>query len=287
MTVSAFTKLAAAGTALALAAVLFFPASFHSPAFAKESPPIQLEIPDARGVLMLGEELTYSVSYSIFDLGEVKVQIIDTVTKGGIKIYKTKAFIDSYSGVPFVDLHQVFYSEVSSDFYSKFFTVHNTAKPEEMQYTQYAFDYENKKAHFELGMKPKNITSKKGSEAITEYQQDGLSLFYFARNNVHEKKKIKTPIFINERSFYTEFNFMNRLGSQEIDAVDYPIETVEFDGNANFIGIFGLTGYFRGFFSNDEASVPIVAKMKVLVGSIHIELTKWNRPGWTPPLAKK
>ena len=287
MTVTAFTKFAAAGTVFALSAVLFFPASFHTPVFAKESPPIQLEIPAVDGVLLLGEELTYNVSYSIFDLGEVKVQIIDTVTKGGMKIYKTKAFIDSYSGIPFVDLHQVFYSEVTRKFYSEFFTVHNTAKPEEMPYTQYAFDYENKKAHFELGSKPKNITVKKGSETITDYQQDGLSLFYFARNNVREKKKIKTPIFINEKSYFTEFNFMNKPGSQEIDAVDYPIETIEFEGNANFIGIFGLTGYFRGFFSNDEASVPIVAKMKVLVGSIHIELTKWNRPGWTPPLAKK
>ncbi|MEW5798792.1 MAG: DUF3108 domain-containing protein [Bacteroidota bacterium] len=287
MNISAFTKLAAASTALALAAVLFFPATFHSSVLAKESPPFQMEIPASSGVLMLGEELIYNVSYSIFDLGEVKVQIIDTATKGGIKIYKTKAFIDSYSGVPFVDLHQVFYSEVTQDFYSRFFTVHNTAKPEEMPYTQYAFDYENKKAHYEIGVKPKNITTKKGTETITDYQQDGLSLFYFSRNNVHEKKKIKTPIFINEKSFFTEFNFMNKIGLQEIDAVEYPIETVEFDGNANFIGIFGLTGYFRGFFSNDDASVPIVAKMKVLVGSIHIELIKWNRPGWIPPIAKK
>jgi hypothetical protein len=61
---------------------------------------------------------------------------------------------------------------------------------------------------------------------------------------------------------------------------------VGFDGRADFVGIFGLTGGFEGWFSNDEARVPIMAKMKVLIGSVTIELMRWNRPGWTPPRAR-
>jgi hypothetical protein len=283
LTITAFAKLVAVSTLFALTAILIYPITFHSSIEAKESEPMFIDLAVDQTVLQLGETLVYNISYSVFDLGSVKVQVIDTISKKGVKLFRAKAYIDSYSGVPFVDLHQVFYSEVSSVPYSVFFNVHNTAKPKEMQYTQYSFDYENNKAYYELGVKPANAIEKKGSESIFDYQQDGLSLFYYARMNVKNKKKINTPIFINEKSFNTEFNFMNKIGSQEIDAVKYPVETIEFDGNAKFIGIFGLTGYFQGFFSNDDASVPIVAKMKVLLGSIYIELTDWNRPGWIPP----
>ena len=50
-------------------------------------------------------------------------------------------------------------------------------------------------------------------------------------------------------------------------------------GNAEFVGIFGLTGEFSGWFWNDDARIPIVAKMQVIIGSVTIELMSWKRPG--------
>lgn len=289
MSIVAFTKLTAASAALAFAAVLFLPGMFQSTAEAEEQPSFifAVQAPSGQDILKVGEELVYNVSYAFFDLGSVKIQVLDTMTKGGVKVYKTKAFIDSYSGVPFVNLHYVFHSEITTNFYTMLFTSYNTADPKKINFVHYLFDYKNKKVHYKVGINPKNEIIKEGTEPITDVQQDGLSLFFFARNNVHEQKKIMTPIFLSEKTFYADFNFMNKIGSQEIDAVEYPIETVEFDGTANFTGIYGLTGYFRGYFSNDEAAVPVVAKMKVLIGSIHIELVKWNRPGWVPPRAKE
>jgi hypothetical protein len=61
---------------------------------------------------------------------------------------------------------------------------------------------------------------------------------------------------------------------------------VKFDGKLDFTGIFGLSGEFEGWFSNDEARVPILAKMKVLIGSVTIELMSWKRKGWAPPRAQ-
>jgi hypothetical protein len=84
----------------------------------------------------------------------------------------------------------------------------------------------------------------------------------------------------------TFLNFKREHTSVEVDAIDYPVDVIGFDGHADFVGIFGLTGGFEGWFSNDEARVPILAKMKVLIGSVTIELMKWSRPGWSPPRAK-
>jgi hypothetical protein len=93
------------------------------------------------------------------------------------------------------------------------------------------------------------------------------------------------PTLINEERANTYIDFASRRTSVEIDAVEYPIDVVSFDGAADFVGIFGLTGDFEGWFSNDVARVPIMAKMKVIVGNITIELMRWTREGWNPPKA--
>jgi len=47
--------------------------------------------------------------------------------------------------------------------------------------------------------------------------------------------------------------------------------------------VFGLTGGFSGQFSNDNARIPIIARMNVILGSIKVELKSWKREGWRPP----
>ena len=286
MNISAFKKIIAVSAVLALTAILIFPTISHTTISAKEHEPEAFEFTAPSGVFVVGEELVYNISYSVFDLGMLKIQILDTVSKGGVTAYRGKIFMDSYSGVPFVSLHMVFYSEMTNLPVSLFFMSHNTAKPDAMDYAKYSFDYPNKKVYYETGVEPKNIIYKKGDDELTEPQQDGLSLFFYARTHVHQVNKELVPTYLNEKSNITRFNFMNKKGSQEIDAIKYPVETIEFDGVMDFTGIFGLTGYFQGYFSNDDAAIPIVAKMKVIIGSARVELIKWNRPGWIPPKAK-
>lgn len=112
---------------------------------------------------------------------------------------------------------------------------------------------------------------------------DGSSLFYLARQYTGLKRSIKVPTIIDGQIFDTKLNFRNEVESVEIDAVDHPIRTKYFDGQADWKGLYGLSGRFEGWFSDDDASIPIVAKMNVYVGKVHIELIEWSRDGWTPP----
>jgi hypothetical protein len=269
----------------ALLWILTVPSVVHQSAEARDASAITVEIPAAGDEFFIGEELQYNVSYSIFDIGMVKMQVLDTAVRNGIRVFKAKAYLDSYAGVPFVDLHQVFYSEMDEDAFSQFFATHNTSKPTTMPYVKYSYNYKKNKMSYEFGIDPAGVVTKTGEEPVFERQLDGLSLFFYARENYRQVRKYSVPVIVNEKSYKTHFNFMNKIGSQEIDAVKYPIETVEFDGTSDFTGVFGLTGYFQGYFSNDEAGIPIVAKMKVILGSVHIELIKWTRPGWIPPKA--
>jgi hypothetical protein len=83
----------------------------------------------------------------------------------------------------------------------------------------------------------------------------------------------------------TVINFAGTIGKQTIDAVDYPIRTVYLNADANWTGIYGLSGRAEGWFSDDDARIPIVAKMNVYVGAVRLELVKWKRGSWQPPKA--
>ncbi len=245
---------------------------------------IEFLIP-ANKSLSVGEELTYVVSYSLADLGEVKIKIRDKKVIDGKTYYSTIAYIDSYSGVPFVNLHQTYESNVTSDYYSHYFRgVNKEEKP--YTYTEYFFNYNNNKVRVKKGrFNPAKVwTDSIGS--IDKLYQDGLSIFYYARMNSGQNKSVDVPCLVTEKKVVTKINFYKEVVDASIDAVDYDIECVRLDGEMDFISIFGLTGYFEGWFTNDEASIPVVAKMKVIIGNIRLELVKWKREGWKPPKFK-
>jgi hypothetical protein len=118
---------------------------------------------------------------------------------------------------------------------------------------------------------------------IDTLYQDGLSLFFLARKNVMIRQHMSIPTVVSEKQGVTDIDFTTERTKEEIDAVKYPVDLIHFEGEAGFVGIFGLTGGFEGWFSNDAARVPIIAKMKVLIGNVRIELIEWKRTGWTPP----
>lgn len=275
------------GIFLAVVMIACFPTSDVTEFQASEFEATTFEFQAPAGMFLKGEELLYEVSYSLFDLGTVKVAVVDSYERDGKTCYKAKAYVDSYSGVPFVSVHAVFYSDMLPNAFSNYFSVYETKNPEEMKYTKYQFDNQKKIATYEKGIAPQGKITKSGSTPITGLISDGLSIFFFARLNINQRKMINIPTFVDEEVVNTSFNFLNKKESQEIDAVKYPVETIEFEGHSDYVGFFGMTGGFQGFFSADEAAIPIVAKMKVVVGSVHIELIKWNRPGWTPPAASK
>jgi hypothetical protein len=234
----------------------------------------------------VGEELTYVVKYSVMNLGEVKIKIKDKKKVGGKTFYITYAYIDSYSGIPFVDLHQIYESYVDENLYSDYFKALIMGE-EYTAYTEYNFDYDKSTIHIKKGrVNPPQVWTDSTTSADKKYQ-DGLTIFYYARMNTGQKKSVDVPCFVTEDKVFTRLNFYNKTEGISIDAVDYDIACVKLDGETGFVSVFGLTGYFEGWFTDDSAAVPVLAKMKVIIGNITLELKSWKREGWIPPKYKE
>lgn len=228
----------------------------------------------------VGEELVYNVRYGFINLGRITVKITDAIyTQYGVR-YRATADIASYPGVPFVSLHHIYSTEIDPEFYSRWFESLER-KRDRWEVMRYNFDYDRLSVVIEQGWQyEEKVTD---TLEIPTFVQDGLSLLYFARGYVDTDRNLTIPTLINKELYTTDFVFNGQRTSIKSKAVDYPVEVIEFSGRANFSGIFGMTGAFRGWFSSDEAAIPIEAKLRVLIGNVTVELIEWNRPEWTPP----
>lgn len=230
-----------------------------------------------------GEDLTYRVSYLNITLGTIRTVTEPTTTLNGKKAYKVKVFIDSHPNIPFVSLHSIYESWMdASATYSMQF-VANTEVEKQWEVDKYLFDYSNKKLLMEKYRESKIVKSRWFD--IKKRYNDGSSLLFAARSLLKSKKSLRLPTVIMEDTVNTVVNFNGKQESVSIDAVEYPIKSLYLNGEANWTGIYGLSGRFEGWFSDDEARIPVKAKMKVYVGSVTIELQKWRRGSWQPPKA--
>lgn len=230
-----------------------------------------------------GEELEYDVKYLNIKLGTIKIICEKQETFNGKPVLKVRANIDSRPGIPFVAIHTVYNSWMDTSISHSHQFIGSTLKDKNWVYDKYAFDYPNQKITLETGDKDKQIPHP--LIQTNRRWNDGLSLFFAARQNLFCDKNISVPTIIEFDTVRTTINFKNApRESVSIDAVDFPVKTVHFSGDANWTGVYGLSGKFEGWFSDDGARVPIKAKMKVIVGTVDIELVRWKRPGnWQPP----
>ena len=243
------------------------------------------DTPKQKKKLEVGEELNYVVKYSVMRLGEIKLKITGVKEIKGKFYYSAKADIDSYPSVPFIDLHQVYETTMTPDYYSKYFKG-VVKRSDDTTYSEYKFDYGHSLVKIKEENSHETVPELDTTISIDKKCQDGLSLFYYARMNSGQDKREEIPTFIDKKEGTTDISFEENPEDVSIDAVDYDIDCVHLEGEAHFISIFGLTGDFEGWFSNDEAAIPIIAKMKVFIGNITLELKSWKRNGWEPPKYK-
>jgi hypothetical protein len=235
---------------------------------------------DTPAIFQEGEELTYEVRWTMFSIGTVRILSLPG--------HRARAWIDSFDNLPFVDLHSVYFAAMDSALYSL---------------GSWAID------RTESGWSGTNYLCQPGSPRVVVQDVlytdpdappvrrevrdtvivssarfvDGLSIGYFPRTLIRTVQRAEVPTILNGKPGMTTFYFEGAHTEEEIDAVEYPVKVVEVHGKTDVVGVFGMTGDFTGWFSDDEAAVPIKGELNVLLGKVSIELIRWKRTGWTPP----
>lgn len=233
-------------------------------------------------IFHVGEELVYKVTFLGITLGSITIKTIDTAEFGNKKAYIVKGEISSSPGIPFASIHQILESNINQNARYVFKAVAN--KLEEKQdwsYIQLICNYDKFNLNIQKWFKNQKEIEK--DVHTNKPINDGLGLFFFARSMSGESKSVKIPTFMGMDTATTLIEFTGKTENIKIDAIDRKIRTKLIKGTAQWKGPYGLNGTFDGWFSDDEARVPIKAKMKVFIGSVNIELVSWKRTGWQLP----
>lgn len=235
-----------------------------------------------------GEDLVYEVSWTGIKIGSIRLKTLPSVYHSGEMHRAVVAYIDSYSGLPFVNLHFIAYSEMDSAFNS-LGSHSQESQGDGWQEVTYRYELQKKMVIVEEltqeGIDEKS-TSREKVDTIylpTVPIQDGISLVFFARQLIRSPEERSMPTLSYEQVGETFFDSARPQSTISIDAWEKPIRVVRLSGKLKLKGIFGLKGDYIGWFSDDHATVPIAAEMKVILGSIRIELKQWKRTGWNPP----
>src|SRR3990172_654865 len=229
-----------------------------------------------------GEELFYDIYYSFVNIGWAKFNTERVTGKSNVFICRSK--LKSNDALPIVDVNYEFESEFEVNGLNikpKKFTAYEY-KDSKKSVVTYIFNYDSslvtiKKTGFEG-----NIEADKVIKTSTVFQ-DGLSIFYYARLNASLNESKYIPVIMHVDTAMMRINFNNQKTDIDIDAVNYDINSVHIEGYSYFIAVFGLTGDFEGWFSNDNAKIPLKAKLQVKIGNVTLELNHWKRKNWSAP----
>ncbi len=232
-----------------------------------------------------GEELNYLVYYGFIKLGEVKMKVTGKQSVNGTSVYTATSEMKSFKGIPFVNLNSSYYSEMvwnGNELFTIRFKATDHKEDGAVINTEYVFNYDSNFVHVRKLNNGKTEKDENIKFNPNIKFQDGLSLFYRARLNSFREETYQVPVFMNEAETSVNYYFSTTRDEISVSLFDDDINCIRCNGVANFEGIFGLTGEFVGWFSDDNARVPLKSQLNVVIGNITLELDSYKRKGWSP-----
>lgn len=233
-------------------------------------------------VFYSGEELYYEVYYSFINIGWAK--FTTEKVPGKVDQYTCRAVLKSNNSLPFIDVDFDFTSDIkilNGRIMPLKFTSHQH-KDGKKSTEIYEFLYDSALVKIKRTGYDGNTEADKLIKTSTVFQ-DGLSIFYFARANTNKDMTEYVPVLMQMDTSMMKINFSTKKTGVEISEFDGEIASVYLEGVSYFTAVFGLTGEFSGWFSNDAARIPLKAKLQVEIGNITLELKSWKHGSWQPP----
>ncbi|MCL4539597.1 MAG: DUF3108 domain-containing protein [Bacteroidetes bacterium] len=243
---------------------------------------------DSNSVVRTGEELTYEASYLFFKIGAVRFHVLGRTVYDSIPAYELRADIDSYSGIPFVDLHAIYITYADAKTLMCIYTSNSQKEGDGWLYTSCNLHYAKGKADWQQSKN--GVVVKNVEYPLDRSYTDGLSFFYYLREASKvadgRKTKLTIPIVVDTVRSSVVLTINEKKEPCDIKAYDFPLESYRMSGHINFTGFFGVTGGFTGWMSADSAEVPLRGDVNVILGSVVVKLKDVKRDGWIPPRSK-
>ena len=211
---------------------------------------------------------------------------LEDTTYNNEVVHRSKIFIQSNPNIPFYSLRAVFTSLMEQTF-SEGRCFESSSKENDQLWGYQIINF-NAQQNDKSGVRNQKWYDKKVLNDTFYINQgkvlDGSSLLFRTRQKVGKAGQEQLKVVMDLDIGTTHIRYFDRIENVKIKAVKKPVKTYYIEGYNDWKALYGLGGKFEGWFSADNARVPIKAQMNVYLGSINIELRKWKRVGWEPPI---
>jgi hypothetical protein len=243
------------------------------------------DIGPVRGVFQPGEMLRYRVRWTFFRLGTLTLRADrDTSSADGSDV-RLIMQVESNPDLPFLRIQEYNESHVDSKaICTRHFLARHQNGNDLLEIRQ---QYDQRTQTARASEADLNTDSVIVSNTIEHAPcfVDGPALLFKARALSRSTGTVRVATMTRGKIENTTLEFGGDTEDLEIGAWGKEIRTRKYYGHADWTGgtSVGLGGGFTGWVSDDDAAVPIRAELKILLGSIVLELEEWTRPGWVPP----
>ncbi len=236
------------------------------------------------------EYLEYNVYWKFLNLGKIKLW----TRVEGDSIY-SKIHIESNPYIFFVSVNYTFESKFHKEFLvDSWLSVYEVKDGIPLK-TNFRRENDFITAR-QFDMRNETLIGQKSIVYPDRYYH-GITAFFAARKLCGVGVVVYLPLlFATEEKFErppfavriekVKFDFLDEKEDVEISAFNSKIKTIKFSGYASFVSkeLAGITGEFSGWLSDDWARVPIMATFNTFLGVVRLELSKWEKQEWSPPV---
>lgn len=229
--------------------------------------------PTESELLKWHEFFTYEVRYSLFKLGEVKVETMGDTLYNGQQAQYLRTIITSNPGIPFVGREENHYNTIFAPTdslpHSLVYWTDNV-DDEEFDDTRYIYDYEAGKVYM-------REQENRDTLAIEEPASSGQLIFHLGRLFAGTENDFTIPIYLNLEKGYISVDNTLKKEMRKYKAFDEPVETYYGEGESTIDGPFGFRGNFKSWYLADDLRVPLEAHVKVWLGNVRIKLIDYEK----------
>ena len=218
----------------------------------------------------VGKRYIYKTKWGPFRLGTITIEYEDTTTVNGKECIPVSYKTVSNPYIPIINMDSIYrsYFDIVT---GRLVFVETIVKDTWSNYTYFCIlDHDE-------GILTQQFVDEQGRldviySSLPADLVDGTSLLEKTRILVHNRVSSWIPTLINPDIVWTYIKFEDRKESLKVMRE----KTASFvvTGSANYSGIAGLTGSFKGWFTTDESSIPLKASFKIFIGSVKIELER-------------
>ncbi len=216
----------------------------------------------------VGKRFRYDVKYGFLGLGEMTIDSREGMWRGD-STYWIQAVVRSARGLPFVDIIDTFYVHIAKDFTHALWVEGRYWEKEKRALETHEFNYDAGHIDLREVQGDNHWTFRRLDLPPNAF--DPISCVLLTPQVILGERTGNYTTLMSDGLKYTSINVYDKF--DRLNEAGETWNTRYIDGQMEYHGIAGISGYYRGWFSHDcHFCMPIVAKFKIFLGSVTVRL---------------